>query len=54
MKVLGKSQVGLYSGHSLAFILGAFRAVEYLAMLGRIQKILSKSFKAMILGLDFI
>ena len=40
--------------HSLAFILGAPWAVEYRAKLNRILEILPKSFKAMILGFDFI
>jgi len=51
---LGIFQVGQLVGHSLAFILGAIWAVEYLAKLSRILKIFSKSFKAMILGFDFI
>jgi hypothetical protein len=51
---LGIFQVGQLVGHSLAFILGAIWAVEYLAKLSRVMEIFSKSFKAMILGFDFI
>ncbi len=39
---------------SLAFILGALLAVEYLASLSRNTLIVLKSFKAMILGSNFI
>jgi len=44
----------LVQNHSLAFKLGALRAVEYLASFSRITLIFSKSFKAMILGSNFI
>jgi hypothetical protein len=42
------------SDHSLAFILGALLAVEYLANLSRNTLTFLKSFKAMILGSNFI
>ncbi len=42
------------SAHSLAFILGALLAVEYLANLSRNTLTFLKSFKAMILGSNFI
>jgi hypothetical protein len=43
-----------FKDRSLVFILGALLAVEYLANLSRITLIFSKSFKAMILGSNFI
>ncbi len=43
-----------FVSRSLAFILGALLAVEYLANLSRITLVFSKSFKAMILGSNFI
>ena len=51
---LGILQIGLLGGSFTYVYTRDLKAVEYLAKLSRIWKIFSKSFKAMILGLDFI
>ena len=51
---LGKSLSRTLSGSFTCVYTRGFLAVEFLAKLSRLMQIFSKSFKAMILGFDFI